>query len=84
MVPAGRKEKHKGVVLFAQRSQSFFFFPHGGNSLNTIFFGIEETLTLTKFQNIYLSKAFLDFEADVKEEAHGIEEEKNPSMEAWG
>lgn len=60
-----------------------FFFPCG-NSLNTIFLGIEETLTLTKFQNIYLSKAFLDFEADDKEEAHRIEEGKNPSMEAWG
>ena len=34
---------------------------------------------MTKFQGIYLSKAFLDFEADVKERAYGIEGgKKNP------
>lgn len=27
VLPAGRKEKQKGVILFAQCSQSFFFFP---------------------------------------------------------
>lgn len=38
-----------------------------------VFFGIEETLTWTKCQSIYLSKAFLE---DVNKGAHGIVEEK--------
>ena len=43
----------------------------------------KETLTLTKFQGIYLSKAFLDFEADVKERAYGTEGGKKKKILAY-
>lgn len=45
-----------------------------GNNLSTICFGMEETLTLMKFQGLSLSKEFLEFEAEVEERASGIKE----------
>lgn len=74
--PGNSSRKKTKKVWSSCPTFPIFFFPPWGNSLDTIFFGIKEALTLTKFQDIYLSKAFLDFEADVKERAHGIEEEK--------
>ena len=44
-----------------------------GNNPSTICFGIDETLSLMKFQAICLSEEFLEFEADVEERAYGIE-----------
>lgn len=78
------EKKNKKVWYSLPNVPSLFIFFPWGNSLNTIFLGIEEPLTLNKFQNIYVSKAFLDFEAEVREGAHGIEEGKNSRMEAWG
>lgn len=76
---SSKKTKKRCHTFSAQRSQTFL---QWANSRNTVFFGIEEILTLTKFQGIYLSKAFLDVEVAVKEGAQGIEEEKkNPSVQ---
>lgn len=78
MILAAREEKQKGGILFALCSQTFFLRRKFSLSFNLLL--REGTLNLTKFQGIYLSKAFLNFEADVKEKKYiELRREKIPA-----